>query len=474
MEHDDKNAPLASEVETAPAMETRLESDPELIPRVSDWIDEDRKDEWVSYMETLHPADGARLLEHLTELRARKALAWLPADQAGEILVEVADDFRAQLLEDASKARIQALVDGLDTDDAADVLEDLPPEIVDEVLPELEDAEELQELLTYDPSTAGGIMAAQYASVRDDATIANAIDALRESADTVKELFAVYVVDQDQKLCGDLSLKDLLLSTRQTPVSSAMNAEVRSVPTNLDQEEVAAIMERYDLTSLPVVDEAQRLVGCITIDDVIDVIREEAEEDLQRLSGVSGGEEPTDSIWRIIGGRLPWLLLGLIGAGLSGVVIGSFEEALHQAVILAAFIPVIMATAGNVGIQSSSIAVQDLASGDVWEGDLLHRLGKELLVAVLNGLAVAVIMGLFILGISELVTIEEPLRLALTTAFALATVVILAATIGATVPLLLHRLKIDPALATGPFITTSNDILGVLIFFVIASVLYLA
>jgi len=252
-----------------------------------------------------------------------------------------------------------------------------------------------------------------------------------------------------------------------------MRSKVVSVPTHEDQEAVARIMARYDLLVLPVVDGQGHLVGQITIDDVVDVIREEAEEDIQRMGGLSGDEEPTDSVWQMVRSRLPWLLGGLGGAGLAAMVVGSFDEALQQAVILAGFIPIIMATAGNVGIQSSAVAVQGLASGDILGGDIKRRLGKEMAVAMINGIAAATAIALVILALSFITSIHEPARLALTAGLALVSVILLAAVLGATVPLVLHRLGVDPALATGPFITTSNDILGVLVFFQLATVLYL-
>ena len=247
----------------------------------------------------------------------------------------------------------------------------------------------------------------------------------------------------------------------------------------MDQEEVARIMERYDLVALPVVDKQGLLVGRITIDDIVDVIREEAEEDIQLMSGVTGGEEPTDSVLRITRGRLPWLFVGLIGAGLSGLVIGSFDEALRMAGVLAAFIPIMMATAGNVGIQCSAIIVQGLASGDLWTSDLRKRLTKELAVSVINGLALSAVLAAVVLALpylSEHVAsiIQEPVDLALTASLSLLVVIVLSTVLGTLIPLVLHRMGIDPAIATGPFITTSNDIIGLTVFFLIASQLYLS
>jgi magnesium transporter len=313
-------------------------------------------------------------------------------------------------------------------------------------------------------------MAREYVAVPIDWTVADVTEEVRRNAETVEEIYAVFVIDEAETLQGVITLKRLLLSQADARIDSVMNEDFISVTTDVDQEEVARIMERYDLVSLPVVDGVGRLVGRITIDDVVDVIRDEAEEDIQRMSGMSGDEEPTDSVMRITRGRLPWLLLGLVGAGLSGLVIGSFESALEQAVVLATFIPIVMAMAGNAGIQSSSIVVQGLASGDVWASDVWRRLGKEVLVALINGLVLAVLLSAFVL-IAALGF--DTVRLALTAGLSLFIVILLATCIGTTVPLFLHRFGVDPALATGPFITTSNDIIGLAVFFLLAAVLYL-
>ena len=270
-------------------------------------------------------------------------------------------------------------------------------------------------------------------------------------------------------------MKKLLLSRASAMIGDIMNEDVISVPTSMDQEDVARLMERYDLVAMPVVDPDGCLVGRITIDDIVDVIRDEAEEDIQRMSGVAGGEETTDSVLRISRGRLPWLLAGLAGASLAALVIISFEESLAAASILAGFIPIVMATAGNAGIQSSAIAVQGLASGDIWASDIKRRLGKELSVALLNGVASSIVLGLgiLLLGVLFAERVGNPTQLAYTAATALLIVIVIATTIGAMTPLLLDKMGIDPAIATGPFITTSNDILGILVFFLLADWLYL-
>lgn len=419
----------------------------------------------------LYPADLALLMSHIPFETAEQLFAWLPADQGSEVLAELDDEFRAALLRDLRTRRLRGLLDGLDTDDAADVLADLPDEVALRVLPELEDASDLTELLGYDEESAGGLMAREFIAVPATWTIADVTEEVRRVAQDVDEIYSVFVTNDDGVLQGVVSLKQLLLSPADTPIVSVMRSDFISVTTEVDQEEVARIMERYDLVTLPVLDRAGQMIGRVTIDDVVDVIRSEAEEDMQIMSGVSGDESPTNSVLRITRGRLPWLVVGLVGAGLSGLVIGSFEHALERAVVLAAFIPVVMAMAGNAGIQSAAIAVQGLASGEVWSSDMAQRLGKELAVALLNGLALSSMLAIAVMVI-PMETTSAPL-LAVTAGVSLLLVIILAAFIGTTVPLLLHQFGIDPAIATGPFITTSNDIIGLAIFFAIATLIYL-
>ena len=446
---------------------------PGLIAKVSKLAAADKREAALDQLRKLHPADVAVLLSNLSPAEAKKAFHWLPPERGGDVLAELDDHFRARLLEDDDSDRISALLDELDSDDVADVLADLPEETAQRVLPKLEDAQEVGQLLGYGEETAGGIMAAEYFAVLRSWSVEQVIEAMRHRVHELPDLLEVFITDETGRLEGTASLKTLLLTAPDVLIGDVMRSEIVSVPTHEDQEAAARIMERYDLLVLPVVDGQGHLVGQITIDDVVDVIREEAEEDIQRMGGLSGDEEPTDSVSQMVRSRLPWLLGGLGGAGLAAMVVGAFDEALQQAVILAGFIPIIMATAGNVGIQSSAVAVQGLASGDILGGDIRRRLGKEITVAIINGIAAATVVALVILVLSLLVSIHEPVRLALTAGLALVSVILLAAIIGATVPLVLHRLGVDPALATGPFITTSNDILGVLVFFQLATVLYL-
>lgn len=474
----EKSAVPSRQQDTSPGL---LEVDAAVVEDIAALLESGQRGMVLNLVADLYPADLALLLIHLPFEEAERLFQWLPIEQAAETLAELDDAFRASLMEGLPPARLTELLDQLDTDDAADVLADLPDEQALKVLPNLEDTEDLTELLDYGEETAGGIMAREYIAVLPTWTLGEVIDEVRRQSDEIDEVYTAYVVSEEGILEGVVSLKQLLLSPEQLEVREIMNEDFISVPTEVDQEEVGRIVQRYDLVSLPVLDHEGRMMGRITIDDVVDVIREEAEEDMQIMSGVAGREEPTDSVFRISRGRLPWLVVGLIGAGLSGLVIGSFETALEEAVVLATFIPIVMAMAGNVGIQSAAIAVQGLASGEVWTSDVLRRLGKELAVALINGVALAVLLGGVVILLPKMLIAlgygiaADPniLQLALTAGVSLLAVILLAACIGTTVPLLLDRFGIDPAIATGPFITTSNDIIGLAIFFLMATLLYL-
>ena len=455
-----------------------LEVDDQLVADISALLQSDERGMLMNLIADLHPADLANLISHLDLEDAQLLFDRLPAERGGDVLTELDSTLRTALLEESRPDRISEMLDNLDTDDATDILGDLSDEMAEEVLDGLEDADHVRELLSYDEESAGGIMQREYVPALRTWTVAEVTEEVRRLAETIEPIYAVYVIDEAGVLLGVVSLKQLLLSPATARIDSLMRTDFAAVTTEVDQEEVARIMERYDLVVLPVVDATGRLIGRITIDDVVDVIREEAEEDIQLMSGVSGGEAVTDSVFRILRGRLPWLMVGLVGAGLSGLVIGTFEEALEAAVILASFLPIMMATAGNVGIQSSSIVVQGLASGDVWSSDVVRRTGKETAVALVNGLSLASVLAASIILLPILIPsasalIVHPVHLAITAGLSLMAIVLLSTVIGTVVPILLHRVGIDPALATGPFITTLNDILGLTVYFLIATFFYL-
>ncbi|MBN8587476.1 MAG: magnesium transporter [Rhodothermia bacterium] len=453
------------------------EVDHALIEDIADLITKDERGMVLNIVLDLHYADLALMIERLEKEEAQKLFDWLPANQRADVLLELDSPLRAVLLDDMEAADIVEMVDEMDTDDAADVLAELPDDLTEEVLTSLEDADDLRELLQYGEDSAGRLMATELVSAPQYWTVAQATEEVRRLAEEVEPIYLVYVLDDEGFLQGLVSLKQLLLNPANTTLKSIMETDILSVLPDMDQEEVARIMEKYDLTVLPVVDEQGKLIGRITIDDVVDVIREEAEEDLQRLSGISFGDEDIgDSVLAVSRGRLPWLLFGLTGSLVSAFVIGTFTSVLEKVVVLAMFIPVIGSTAGNVGVQCAAIAVQGIASGDIWASDILKRLLKEISVAFINGIALACVIGLVMLalkfsGWGEMAG-ADLLRLFETVGLSLLTCILMAASIGSGAPLLLHRYGIDPAKATGPFVTTSNDILGVMIYFSIAQFMY--
>ena len=446
-----------------------LELDESVVDDIVTLLSEGQRGMVLNLMADLHPADVALILRHLPTEEARRLFRWLPPASASDTLAEVDDVLRGTLLKDLPEAILTDLLDALDTDDAVDVLADLPDEVALQVLPDLEDTEDLTELLEYGEETAGGLMAREYVAIPPDATLQEATDAVRRYADEIDEVYTAYVVDDEGGLVGVVSLKQLLLAPATVPVRDIMETDFVSVSAGMDQEAVGQLVQRYDLVSVPVVDEDGRMMGRITIDDVVDVIRDEAEEDIQRMSGITGTEETADTVMRISQGRLPWLIIGLIGSGLSGTVIGTFEGTLQQAVVLATFIPVVTAMGGNAAVQSAAIAVQGLGSGELWLSDAFTRIGKEIAVALLNGTVVAGLL----CGTVAALGMGHVGMLVATLGLTMLSVSLVATTNGALIPFLLTWLGIDPASAMGPFVTTLNDILGLAIYFLIATALYL-
>jgi magnesium transporter len=417
----------------------------------------------------LYPADIALLIRHLPKAEAGRLFRWLPPELGSDTLAEMEDAVRSRLLSGLAPETLIDLIDALDTDDAADVLADLSDEVALQVLPDLGDAEDLTELLEYGEETAGGIMAREYVAIPPDWTLREATEEVRRNAADVEEVYTAYVVDENGTLLGTLSLKQLLLSAGSVKVRDVMDPDFISVAPEVDQEEVGRVVQRYDLVSVPVVGEGGRMMGRITIDDVVDVIRDEAEEDIQLMSGLTGREETVDTAVQVSRGRLPWLIIGLVGSGLSGTVIGAFEATLQQAVVLATFIPIVTAMGGNAAVQSAAIAVQGLGSGELWLSDAFRRIGKEMLVALLNGIVVAALL----CGTVAALGMGNVTALVTTLGLTMLAVSLVATTNGALIPFLLTGLGIDPASAMGPFVTTLNDILGLAIYFLIATGLYL-
>ena len=423
----------------------------------------DAKDEPIirNIMVGLHPADLAEILHHLNEDNRNYIFSLFDAETASDVISEMDDVYRDKILDDLDEDRISEIVDEMDSDDATDLVSDLPAEVAYKVLDRIdrEDSEEVIELLTHEEDTAGGIMAKEFISVNLNTTIEQVIQEIRAKSDEVDDIYYIYVVDDNNRLVGIASLKDLILADSQKLISDVMSSEVVSVETTIDQEEVANIAKKYDLVSIPVVDNSGALVGRITFDDVADVMEEEASEDIQRMAGITDEEEFREtSILRISQVRLPWLLVGFAGQLVSAYILSRFEASLTQIIAAAFFIPIIMAMGGNVGIQSSTIMVRGMATGEIELFEIRKRLIREIFVSLLNGMICGILLFLVVAFV-----LKQPV-FGLLLGSTLLIIIMMAAFIGSFIPVLLKNLNIDPAIATGPFITTSNDVIGLLIY----------
>jgi magnesium transporter len=412
-------------------------------------------------LENTKPADISALLYEFNSEESKYVLGLLPPEVQAEIINDLDADTRTEFLKIYEPKEIIAVINLLNSDDAADILNELPIKTREEVLTGM-DADlrtQVIDLLRYEENVAGGLMAKELIKVRDNWTVVQCIDEIRKQAENVDKFYTVYVADDKDRLVGRVSLKDLVLSDVRKVVSEICETDIVSVQTFLSDLEVADIMRKYDLESIPVVNVNGQLVGRITIDDVVDVITEQAEEDRQLMTGISEDVEEDDSVWRNTRARLPWLLIGIAGGLMNAKFMGFFEAELTQVAAIAFFIPLIQATGGNVGIQSSSVIVQSLAHpGFVYEG-LWIRLGKVFSVALLNGLFLSVL----VFGANVLMFGEH--RLSFIVAIALFSVVLFASFVGTITPLVLSRFGFNPALASGPFITTTNDLLGLTVYF---------
>lgn len=418
----------------------------------------------------LHPADIAEILNELDLEQALIVFRALDDECAADALTMMDEDDREEFLENLTAKEIADQVGHMDTDDAADIIGELDLEQQQEVFGEIKDAEyvsDISQLLSYREDQAGSLMAKEFIKARMSWNVRRCIIEMRKQAEEVDKVYTIYVVDEKDHLTGTLSLKSLLFAEPNTLISQLYMPEAIAVKADHDREEVAAIFEKYDLIVLPVVDEVGRLIGRITVDDVMDVIREEAEKDYKMASGITTSKNANrDSIWHLSRTRLPWLFVALIGGILGAFVIAEYETELKIHPEMAYFIPLIAAMGGNVGIQSSAIVVQGLASSSIQLDSISKQVTRELMVGIVNGVICAGV----ILGYNAI--IGESMELAITVSSALLSVILFAATFGTFIPLVLDKYDIDPAIATGPFITTTNDILGVFIYFMVGRMMY--
>ncbi len=442
----------------------------EYLEAIRESLDSGENTAVLEQINDLHPADIAEIFDEVNSEQAEKLYPYLNEENASDVLIELEDDVRERLLETLEASEIaEKFIDNMESDDAADIMAELPDEKKDDVISLIKDAEQasdIVDLLNYDEDSAGGLMAKELIKVEMDWTIPRCVKEMRKQAEDIDDVYTIYVVDSKEKLIGTLSLKRLLLAPARSTIEDLYNDDVRSVKAYEDAETVANIMEKYDLVVLPVIDELDRLIGRITIDDVVDVIKEEADKDYQMASGISESVDSSDSVRVLTRARLPWLLVGLLGGIFGALVINQYEDQLQIYPEMALFIPLIAAMGGNVGVQSSAIIVQGLANNSLGFDGLWKRLGKEFLVALLNGFVCSVLILIYT------IVVKDSYDLAATVSTALILVIVFAGLFGTFVPLMLDKYKIDPALATGPFITTMNDIVGLFIYFGIGHVMY--
>mgnify|MGYP000929993240 FL=1 len=438
-----------------------------LINQVIDLVDNNQDTLLLVKLNELHHADIAEILDELNVDQSTYIIKLLESDKTSEILMELDEDFREQILNNLSPNEIAKEIEELDTDDATDIISELSVEKQKKVISKIIDAEhkaDIKELLKYDEDSAGGLMAKELVKVNENWTVTKCVKEMRIQATEVTRVHSIYVVNDKDKLIGRLSLKDLLVANPRSSIKSVYIPKVDFVNVNDEAESVANIMQKYDLEAIPVVDDNNILLGRITIDDIVDLIKEEAEKDYQLAAGILQDVDVDDTIFQLSRARLPWLLLGLLGGIGAAIVMGAFDDILAKHQILFYFTPLIAAMAGNVGVQSSAIIVQGLANDDI-RGSVNNRLIKETFLSILNGVILSVILFLFIM-----ISGEEYL-VALAISISLVIVIIVAGIIGTFIPLFLDKRGIDPAIATGPFITTSNDIFGILIYFYIAKLI---
>lgn len=441
----------------------------EFLEEVREAVEKKDAEKVRSIMDELYPADITSVLYEMDSDECKYIFDILDKEVDAQILSYIDEDTRTKFLRNFESKEIAEMLEHVDSDDAADILNEQPLRMREEVIGFIENKEKahnILDLLRYEEDTAGSLMAKEFVMANINWNVKHCIDEIRNQTVNLEKLYTVYVIDENEALVGRVSLKKIILGTDYTKISEIYEDDVMYVETWMSSEEVADIMQRYDLDSIPVVNVQKKLVGMVTIDDVVDIIKARQELDRQAMAGITEDIEEDDSVWMLTRARLPWLLIGMVG-GLTGAsLIGMFEKNLVLIPAMAFFIPLITATGGNVGVQSSSIVVQSLANRTFFAQNIAYRLLKVLLVGLINGLVLSGI----VFGAN--LFLGQPVQLALVVSIALLSVVLLASVMGTITPLVLDHYHINPAVASGPFITTTNDLLGLAVYFSVASLLY--
>jgi magnesium transporter len=437
---------------------TPFELTKEYLEKLQIAISEQNQELIVAEMEDLYPADITNILYELNGEEAHYLVSLLDKKLGAEIITNLDPDDRKKFLKNFTSKEIAEYVDLLDSDDAVDILNEQPKEISEDIIGLLKDREQarfVNDLMHYEEDSAGGLMQKELIKINVKQSVTECIEEIRRQAEDVENVYAVYVVDDESILLGRVSLKKIILAKRGARVADIYTEDIVSVKTTAKGEEVADVMQKYDLDAVPVVNIQGRLLGRITIDDVVDFITESAQEDVQAMTGISEDVEEDDSVWRLVRSRLPWLVVGMFGSFLAAKLISSLGSIIEITAAVSAFIPLIGSTGGNVGIQSSSLIVQSLADKSGIDIPLGERLWKVLKVALLNAILAGIVAFFGSLAVDS-----ANVTLSLTVSLSLFTVVLLASFMGTITPLVLNKLDINPAIASGPFITTTNDLLG--------------
>lgn len=418
----------------------------------------------------LHAADVNLILMELNTDQSKYVIDLLDTEVNAEIISELDSDIREKFIKTFEPKELADLIPYFDSDDAADILNEQNIKFREDVLSLLDDketVENLQELLRYEEDCAGGMMAKELVKADVNWTVAQCIEEIKRQAEEVDKLYSIYVVNEKDKLLGRVSVKKILLAPNSAKIADLYEDDLITVDVFMEDYDVAQLMRKYDLDAVPVVNLQNKLVGRITIDDIVDVITEQAETERSLMAGMSENVEHSDSIWNLTRARLPWLLIGVLGGLLSAMLLGVFEEPLSQVTAVAFFIPLITATGGNVGIQSSSIVVQSLANKSAFDENVSTQIFKSFIVSLLNGIAICALVLIFVYAF------KQDYTLSIVVGIAIFTVVIISSLMGTITPLVLAKFDINPAVASGPFITTVNDILGIAIYFTVVKALFL-
>ena len=435
---------------------------PEYLEHIRSVIHSDDEQQARRELEDLHPADIAELYKNLELDEAEYLYKLLDEDTAADVLMELDDDERLKLLNAMPAEEIARQIDHLDTDDAVDLIQQLDEDDREEILSHIDDVEQagdIIDLLKYDEDTAGGLMGTEMIVVNENWSMPECIKEMRMQAEEMDEIYYIYVVDNDYKLRGIFPLKKMITHPSVSKIKHVMEVDPVSVKVDAPIDEVALDFEKYDLVAMPVVDSIGRLLGRITVDDVMDQVREASERDYQLASGLSSDVDADDTILAQTKARIPWLLIGIVSGILASLILGGFETQLQAVTALALFIPIIGGTGGNVGVQASAIVVQGLANGSLDIKEFSKQLGKEVLIGLLNATIISAVIFVY-----NLIMLPSEFAVTLSVTISLFLVVMFASILGTVVPLTLEKVHINPALATGPFIQISNDILGLIIY----------